>query len=117
MPDADYFAPGLWNAICDRCGRKFKSSRLRATWDGLMVCERDWEPRHPQDFVRAVRDFIAPPWTRPDTPGLGVIACTAQGQTAIADSAVCDCAITEYIADSYDPQLTELALGPLNLTM
>lgn len=31
-----------------------------------MVCEDDWEPRQPQDFVRGVADYQAPPWTRPE---------------------------------------------------
>lgn len=31
-----------------------------------MVCEADWEPRHPQDFVKGVPDDQAPPWSRPD---------------------------------------------------
>jgi len=31
-----------------------------------MVDERCWEPRQPQDFVRGVADYQAPPWTRPE---------------------------------------------------
>lgn len=31
-----------------------------------MVCKEDWEPRHPQDFVRAKADIQAPMWTRPE---------------------------------------------------
>jgi hypothetical protein len=31
-----------------------------------MVCAGDWEPRQPQDFVRGVADFQAPPFTRPE---------------------------------------------------
>jgi len=33
-----------------------RSSRSRKRWDGLLVCEADWEPQHPQDFVRGVKD-------------------------------------------------------------
>ena len=61
----DEFKPGVWNAQCDRCGRKFKSDELRKTWDGWMVCARDWETRHPQDFVKAGRPETAPGWVRP----------------------------------------------------
>ena len=57
---------GEWKAICDVCGRIFKSSMLRKRWDGFMVCDEDWEPRHPQDFVRAKADIQAPKWTRPE---------------------------------------------------
>jgi len=57
---------GDYNAICDRCGFKFKASKLRKTWEGLYVCKKDWEPRHPSDFFRAPVDDQTVPWTRPD---------------------------------------------------
>lgn len=61
-----YYNSGDWNAICDACGRHVKASELRRRWDGFMVCSRDWETRHPQDFVRGVVDTQAPVWTRPE---------------------------------------------------
>jgi len=57
---------GDWSVLCDVCGRKLKASDLRQRWDGLKVCTEDWEPRQPQDFVRGVADYQAPPWTRPE---------------------------------------------------
>ncbi len=60
-----YFNSGDWNAICQSCGRKFKASQLHKRWDGLYVCEEDFEYRHPQDFLRSRADKIAPPWTSP----------------------------------------------------
>lgn len=66
MDRYDELKLGDWNAICDSCGRKFKASQLRKRWDGFMVCKDDWEPRHPQDFVRAVPDRQAVPWVRPE---------------------------------------------------
>jgi hypothetical protein len=57
---------GDWNAICDVCGRQMKASALRQRWDGLKTCQEDWEPRQPQDFVRGVADYQAPPFTRPE---------------------------------------------------
>lgn len=65
MGRADFLRLGSWNAICDRCGAKFKAEDLHLTWQGYRVCLRDWEPRQPQDFVRGVPERIAPPWTRP----------------------------------------------------
>ena len=65
MTIQDDYKPGAWNVTCDRCGRKFKSTELRRDWQGWMVCERDWETRHPQDFVKAGRPETAPGWTRP----------------------------------------------------
>ena len=57
---------GDWSVLCDVCGRKMKASDLRQRWDGLKTCQEDWEPRQPQDFVRGVADYQAPPWTRPE---------------------------------------------------
>lgn len=57
---------GDWKCICDSCGRIVKASQLKKRWDGFMVDERCWEPRQPQDFVRGVADYQAPPFTRPE---------------------------------------------------
>ena len=63
---ADYLKRGDWNAICDRCGEKYKASELRKTWDNLYVCDKDWELRHPQDFLKSRRDDQAVAWVRPE---------------------------------------------------
>jgi len=55
---------GDWDAMCDVCGRKFKASKLKMRWDGIMACPQDWEPRQPQDFVRGVPDPLLVPWVR-----------------------------------------------------
>ena len=59
------YVHGQWNAVCDRCGNIFKSGQLRKTWEGLMVCDMDFEEQHPQDFVRAKSDNQRIPWSRP----------------------------------------------------
>lgn len=61
----NYFVSGDYNAICDSCGQKVKASLVKKRWDGLMVCSSCWEPRQPQDFVKAKTDKIIVPWTRP----------------------------------------------------
>jgi hypothetical protein len=43
-------------AICDICGFEHNLSALRMNWKRQMVCSLDWEPRHPQEFVKGVRD-------------------------------------------------------------
>jgi hypothetical protein len=52
--------------ICDRCGFKTRRSESRKTWNGLVVCKEDYEPRHPQDFVRGRRDKQAFKDSRPE---------------------------------------------------
>lgn len=60
------YTVGEWYACCQVCGKKLLSSKIEKRWDGLYTCKEDWEPRHPLDFVRSVREtsnklpFVAP---------------------------------------------------------
>ena len=64
----NYYVSGSHNCICDVCGQKVKFEKTKLRWDGLLVCEHDYETRHPQDFVRAKTDKIMVPVTRPRQP-------------------------------------------------
>jgi hypothetical protein len=55
------FIKGDWNVIDDRTGRKRKASHMLKEWTGRVVHRKEWESRHPQDFVRGVRDKQNPP--------------------------------------------------------
>lgn len=59
------FTPGDHWMVCDVCGCDRRYSQMRRRWDNLWVCADDWEPRHPQDFLKAREDDSAPPVTRP----------------------------------------------------
>jgi len=86
--------PGKWSAICDRCGFRLKSDQLRDTWDGLKVCAPCWEPRHPQDFVRARRERITPPWTRPELePDAFNVVCYLWDRSAYAGLGSAGCMV------------------------
>lgn len=54
--------------ICDVCGFKLRASETRMRWDRMRVCMKDWEPRHPQDFVRGKKDRQVVANPRPDPP-------------------------------------------------
>jgi hypothetical protein len=62
---APQYRPGDHLVVCDRCGFTIWSSEAKKTWDGLIVCPEDWEPRHPQDFVRGRDDKQSVPDPRP----------------------------------------------------
>jgi hypothetical protein len=66
MGHADYLKLGDSNAICDTCGFKYKHSELKEDWRGLMLCDKCWEPRHPQEFLRGVPDNPMQEKPRPD---------------------------------------------------
>lgn len=94
---ADHLELGTYNAICDRCGKKFKAHQLSKTWDGLYVCSRDWEPRQPQDFVRGVSDPNPIPWSRTQVEATFVVFCTPNDRTAIPGVAMPGCAVPGFI--------------------
>lgn len=58
--------PGTWAVICQSCGFRFPSNEIKQRWDGLLVCDKDFEPRHPQTLIRiptetAVPTFVSKP--------------------------------------------------------
>ncbi|CAB4120888.1 hypothetical protein UFOVP2_48 [uncultured Caudovirales phage] len=87
---SNYYEEGGWDAQCFRCGSKRKASELRKQWQGFWVCQEHWEPRHPQDFVKAVPDNSSVPWSQPEnwTP---IVQCTVEGHSAIPGFAIPGC--------------------------
>lgn len=68
----NYYKPGSWNSVCPVCGLRYKAEDFRLRWDGQWICRKDWEPRHPQDFVRTPREELSVPFTYPDGDGIDV---------------------------------------------
>ena len=75
---------------CESCGFDVRAEDIRERWDGLLCCPADWEPRHPQDFVRSTSDTIAAlDPVNPPSPVEGVVTTESVSQ----DSAVAGIAI------------------------
>lgn len=87
------YKPGQWLAHCDVCGFKYYSGDMRQRWDGLMVCEKDWEPDHPQKYLRVPSDTSSVPWVRKQSDDLFIQVCTYYNVQAIAGIAVAGCAV------------------------
>jgi hypothetical protein len=60
--------------ICQRCSFRYQAHQLRKEWTGFMVCEYCYDPRHPQDYVKAVPDDMRVPYTRPENTTVSVEA-------------------------------------------
>jgi len=54
-----------YKAQCDRTGFMVPASELRKEWQGLQVRKKSWERRQPQDSVRAKKDNLVLPVSRP----------------------------------------------------
>lgn len=103
----NYYKSGDYNITCDVCSKKIKAGQALKRWDGFIVCGNTcWEPRHPQDFVRARQDKITVPFTRPIptlifTDDIPTGVCTPNGVTARIDYAIIDCVIVDFISPGF----------------
>ncbi len=87
-----YDAGNHW-LTCDVCGCHVRSAQAKKTWQGYVVCPDDWEPRHPQDFVRAKQDKIAPEgYVRTDGDGGLFVVSFCSTNSAINGVAIAGCA-------------------------
>lgn len=94
-----YFKSGTWNCICDVCGFKFKSDQVRKRWDGLMVCDKDYEARHPMDFMRVGSRERAVPFTRPEPTDVFVSGptCSIESRQGVAGLGTAGCAAAGFV--------------------
>jgi len=63
-----FYKPGSFYRICDRTGFAIRAERTRTEWNNLIVSDRVWEARQPQDFVKGVADNQNVPFPRPRQP-------------------------------------------------
>lgn len=104
----DYYADGDWNVVCYECGRKRKASELIKHWQGYYVCPEHWEPRHPQDFVRATPEHSTPAWVQPMPADVFTAVCSPNGSSAVPGYAQPGCAVPGYLSPMFDASVTVL---------
>jgi hypothetical protein len=59
------FKPGSWYRVCDRTGMVYRAEHTQKQWNNIIVRNRSFEERQPQDFVRGRRDDQTVPEPRP----------------------------------------------------
>jgi len=94
MGQQNEYIPGDWNATCSMCGRKKKASQMVKNWQGMYRCREHNEERHPQDFVRGIKEVIGVPWAQPPSD-IEILFCDIEGQSAVPDYAIPDCSIPD----------------------
>lgn len=60
-----HFKPGSFYRICDRTGFAVRAEHTKKQWNNIIVRDRSFEERQPQDFVRGRRDDQTVPQPRP----------------------------------------------------
>jgi len=76
--------------VSDESGFTHYASEMVRTWDGRWVHKDEWEPRHPQDFVRAKNDPVSLQIVRPNqtvsavpTSAESIVGLLTVGETGI----------------------------------
>lgn len=90
-----YFKSGTWNCICQVCGSEYKSDEMVKRWDGLLVCKDDFEVRHSLDFIRAVPERSAVPFTAPEPTDEFIVVPYLQLTQGLADIGGADLALAD----------------------
>lgn len=96
--------PGTWAVNCDVCGFRFPSNKLQKRWDGAMVCQDDFEPRHPQTLIKVRGETAVPSYTRKN-PVEYVQFCDIFSRSAFADMGEADCMQADRDNPSYQTLL------------
>lgn len=88
----NYFVSGQWNCICDVCGKRYKIGQMRKRWDGLLVCDQDYELDHPQKYLRVYETGQAVPIIRNEPEDQFVNVCDIVSTQPRADYGTAGCA-------------------------
>ncbi len=52
--------------ICDICGKRAYRSKMKKTWDNLITHPKCYDPRHPQELIKARKDKVSVRDPRPE---------------------------------------------------
>lgn len=79
-----HYKPGSFYRICDRTGFAVRAEHTQKQWNNIIVRDRSFEERQPQDFVRGRKDDQTVPQPRPRQVNqfLGVQTALSQNTTS-----------------------------------
>lgn len=61
-----YYKRGTYNAICEVCGFQYKADEMQERYDGALVCDADYETKHPLEYSRVINDNQTVPRPSPE---------------------------------------------------
>ncbi len=82
---------GEWKVTCDVCSKEIYASEAKHRWDGLIVCEQDYEERHPLDFIKVRIEDLTVPFSRPEPPDTFITSCNMATSSGYTDLGTTDC--------------------------
>lgn len=83
-------------AFCQSCGHTMHLSDLKKDYRGVLTCDRCWDPRHPQELVRPIKEPKLP-YTSPEPADVfNNAVCNSTTKRAAAGEGTADCMIVGY---------------------
>lgn len=89
---------GNWSVVCDVCGFTFLNTEVKKRWDGLIVCDKDFETKHPSLTPVRIKENPTPPFVRPPPEDVFIEFCTERTKQAIAGIGVAGCMVAGYVS-------------------
>jgi hypothetical protein len=84
--------PGNYKFTCHVCGFWYPSGEIKKRWDGVYVCSKDWEPRHPQTLIKIRGERAFPSIVSKDaSPDPEVFVCNIQTSSPYSGLGVAGC--------------------------
>jgi len=102
-------------AICDRCGFRFKYSKLRKEWTGFRVCSECYEPKHPQ--LEPVRHVADPEALRNPRPSVNASAVAGSGVVSTIDPNFMTTVTGDSIGSAFDGIKATISVGTVTVTV
>lgn len=90
------YEPGNHWVVCDVCGFDYRVDKIKERWDGLMVCPKDYELRHPQDFVRSTEEDSSAKGPVRTPPEPEFVDWECETLTPVVGEAIAGCSIAGY---------------------
>lgn len=81
-----------WKFTCHVCGMWYPSTEIQKRWDGLMVCPKDYETRHPQTLIKVRGERAFPDYVSKDGTDQDVFFCDIFRASSYAGMAAAGCA-------------------------
>jgi hypothetical protein len=84
--------PGNYKFTCHVCGFWYPSGEIKRRWDGVYVCSKDWEPRHPQTLIKIRGERAFPDVVSKDaSPDIMVHVCDIRTISPYASMGTAGC--------------------------
>lgn len=97
--------PGTWRAVCQVCGFEFASDEIKKRWDGLLVCSKDYETRHPQTLIKIREESSVPAFVSSEPEDVFVHFCDIFDSSSYVGMAEAGCARASVISPTYETLL------------